>query len=170
MRRGISLIEMIAVITVGAVLMGVAMSLLVMLLKVERTGRAHVEQSAAVYALADQFRRDVRAADRAAAGESKGAAEIVGLYQGKTRVVRYESAGGDIQRVEKADGKMVRRESYALPSEWSATVDVESKARPEVVRMTLGPKEASMRATREVRIEAALGQDHRFERREEGKQ
>ena len=68
MRRGYTLIEMIVVMTAGTVLMGIAVTLLCALLRAEGTGRALVERSASLGRLADQFRRDVHAADQAAKG------------------------------------------------------------------------------------------------------
>jgi prepilin-type N-terminal cleavage/methylation domain-containing protein len=169
MRRGFTLIEMIAAISISAVLTGIAMSLLVVLLQVERTGRAHVEENRTIYDLSDQFRRDVRAAERAVTNQGKKSSDILELSQGSTHIVHYEPAAGGVERLETVDGKTIRRESYALPSDWSAAIDVPSKTQPERVCITLAPKDASLRVTREVRVEAMLGQDHRFERGEEKK-
>jgi prepilin-type N-terminal cleavage/methylation domain-containing protein len=164
MRRGISLIELMAVLTIGSVLMGIAVSLLLVLLRVEQTSRAHVEQSTAVYTLADQFRRDVRAAGRAAADPAEKN-HAIALFLTAGHEVHYSDRGGEVERIETGDGKTIRRESYALPAEWSATVDVVSWARPALAWMTLAPKDAALRTVRELRIEAAIGEDHRFERR-----
>ncbi len=59
---------MIVVMTVGATLMGIAVSLLLALVRTQERGKAHAEQQMTLARLADQFRRDVHAA-RAAANE-----------------------------------------------------------------------------------------------------
>ena len=62
MRRAFTLVEMLTVISIGSVLMGIAISLLIVLLGAEQSGRTHAERSESLQRLADQFRRDVHAA------------------------------------------------------------------------------------------------------------
>jgi type II secretory pathway pseudopilin PulG len=61
-RRGISLVETVVAITVGTTLLGIAMSLLLALVRTQERGKAHAEEQGALMQLADQFRRDVHAA------------------------------------------------------------------------------------------------------------
>ena len=63
-RRAFTLIEMIAVISATTVLFGIATALLIALMQVDRSWREEVRAHATITRLADQFRRDVRAADR----------------------------------------------------------------------------------------------------------
>jgi prepilin-type N-terminal cleavage/methylation domain-containing protein len=61
-RRGYTLIEMLVVITVSTVLLSVAVGVLHVLSRAERSGREHGNRATIVARLADQFRSDVHAA------------------------------------------------------------------------------------------------------------
>ena len=111
MRRGYSLIEMIVVMTVGATLMGIAVTLLGVLLQAERDGRTHIGQNASLNRLADQFRRDVHAAaanlpPRRTTPESPPGGSIwpaghsVWYVAGRDEIVREERIGRTILRQE----------------------------------------------------------------------
>ena len=63
---------MLVVIAVSTVLMGVAVSVLHMLMRAEHGGRRHVSRATTVARLADQFRSDVHAALRPMAAEGRG--------------------------------------------------------------------------------------------------
>jgi prepilin-type N-terminal cleavage/methylation domain-containing protein len=162
MRRAFTLVELLVAITVGSVLMGIAVSLLLVLLGAEQSGRTHAERSESLRRLADQFRRDVHAA----VGEP--AADAVDRHGCRLRLadsgsVRYVVGSGSIERQEQAGTKDVSRESYALPKDSTATVAVDRTTTPWTLSLTIVPNDTSMRAVHEIRIDAILGRDHRFD-------
>jgi prepilin-type N-terminal cleavage/methylation domain-containing protein len=167
-RSAYTLVEMLTAISVGSVLMGIAVSLVIVLLGAEQSGRTHAERSESLRRLADQFRRDVHAA----VGETAGAEDRHGcrLRLADNTSVQYTVGGNGVSREERADSKTVRRESYVLPKEWTAVVAVDRATNPWTFSLTIVPDDASLRANREIRIDALFGRDQRFvERKKEGK-
>ena len=69
-RRGVSLIEILVLMTIGSTLMGIAVGSLHLLLKMDRNTRQRRQLQASEARLADQFRRDVHAALRMKPGEA----------------------------------------------------------------------------------------------------
>jgi type II secretory pathway pseudopilin PulG len=165
-RRGISLIEMIAVMGIGAVMMGVAVTLLYTLLRTEGSGREHVRQSSVLGRLADQFRRDVHAAKTVAAAPD-GEGRQFELAPGQTVTYRFQR--GTLTRTEQVDGTPQRRESYALPPGTTATIRIPADTQPALVSLMITPvAEASGPAGgRAIHIDAVLARDHRFAKAEE---
>jgi prepilin-type N-terminal cleavage/methylation domain-containing protein len=169
MRRAFTLIEMIVAISVGAVLMGIAVSLLLVLLGAEQSGRTHTERSESLRRLADQFRRDAHAAigEPMAGSEDRHGCR---LRLADNCSVRYAIHAGEILREEQSGAKDVRRESYALPKDSTAAIVVDRTTSPPTLSLTIVPDDASLRSGHEIRIDALLGRDNRFaEQRKEGK-
>jgi hypothetical protein len=75
------------------------------------------------------------------------------------RNVQYRAQAGQIERVETLGGKIERRESYALPPDATVAIATPEDTKPPVA--TLIVKDTS---NREIRIAAALGKDHRFDK------
>ncbi len=169
MRRALTLIEMVTTISVAATLTGIAMCLLVVMLRAERGGRAHVAEAESLDRLADQFRQDVHAA----VGETVVSGKELHQWRlglSGNRTVQYTIADNGISRDERTDSKDVRRESYALPGGSNVAVAVDRATNPAVVSLTIEPRDASLRSGHPFRVEAVLGRDLRFaERRKEGK-
>ena len=161
LRRGVSLIEMLVVIAVSTVLLGVAVSVLNLLMRAERSGREHVNRTATVARLADQFRSDVRAALRpiAADGTAKNQWQFVLTTD---RAVTYRALPKEIERREQIGGKLVRQESYVLPADCSAEIIVHTDSAPATASLVIAPSGLASSARREIRMDATLGADHRF--------
>ena len=170
MRRGYSLIEMIVVMTVGATMLGIAVTLLGALMQAERAGRAHIGQNGIFNRLADQFRRDVHAADGLVVVVENDAGESAWrLNLGDGRSVWYVAGRDEIVREERKGRTVLRQESYRLPDDCGVTIAADASASPRIVRLTIAPTEASLRPGHEVRIEAVPGRDGRFARQGEGR-
>ena len=162
MRRAFTLIEMLFAITIGSVLMGIAVSLLIVLLGAEQSGRAHAERSASLQRLADQFRRDVHAAvgePDANAKDRHGCRLALPDKAG----VQYAVGVGGVSREEQVGSKVVRRESYSLPKNCTAAFAIDRTTSPWTLSLTIVPNDASLRNAHEIRIDAVLGRDHRFD-------
>jgi hypothetical protein len=160
-RRGTSLIELIAVMGIGAVMMGVAVTLLYTLLRTEGSGRTYVRQSLVLSRLAEQFRRDVHAAKTSQA-LSDGQGRQFELAPGRT--VTYRPERGTLSRTEQADGAVQRRESFVLPPGTAASVDVEADTKPTIASLVIAPVGEASRPPggQAIRFDAVLAKDHRF--------
>jgi prepilin-type N-terminal cleavage/methylation domain-containing protein len=158
-RRGHTLVEMIVVMTVGAMLLGIAVSVLHVLMRVEQSGRAHVERHETLARLADQFREDVHAASvkPAADGES-----VWRLDLAADRTVRYAAEKGRITREERMGDKTASRESYIMPDDYTAAMAPDDAKNPSLVGLIVKFKGVLGVKDREIRIDAALGKDRRF--------
>lgn len=109
-RRGISLIEMMVVISALAILLGLCAVTMQLLFRVESEAQARRSAAAALGRLAEQFREDVHACQDA---ELRPQAALRLKREGPV-VVDYEIGPGRVTRVEAAGGQAARRESYAL--------------------------------------------------------
>ena len=161
-RRGTTLIEMIAVITVGAVMLGIGVCMLHVLWRAERTGRDRVHQASVSARLAEQFRSDVCEAVRYLPPQDKQPTQWQFALPGD-RVVTYRALPGEVRRDQRTADKLVRQESYVLPSGCSAAIAVQGEAAPAVASLVIAADAAPLAADREFRVtEAVLGKDHRF--------
>jgi hypothetical protein len=166
-RRGYLLIEMLTAITAGAVMLGISVGILGLLLRVERAGRDHGYRAMVLGRLAEQFRNDLHAALRQAPGEA-GPKDQWRFEMGPDHAVTYRATADTLERDETAAGKPVRRESYALPPGCAARVDVSADRAPPLASLTVAPAGTRCAGSREVRIDAVLGRDHRFAKPEGG--
>ncbi len=170
MRRGYSLIELIVVMTVGATLVGIAVTLLGTLLQADRAVRSHHEQNAMLDRLAERFRRDAHAAEGPPAVEKNAEGEPAWRFVlPDGHDVWYVLSSAEVVREERNGKAIVRQESYLLPEDCVVAVAVADSAVPSIVSLLIAPADVSLRPGHEIRIDAALGRDHRFARRGGGK-
>jgi hypothetical protein len=157
-RRGYSLVETVAVLTVGSVIVGIGVGMLHLLLRTERTGRDRVPQLRAVARLAQQFRSDVNAAVRQVPVAKQGEWQ----FALADRLVTYRARPGEVRWDERKDGKLRRQESYVLPSGCSAAIAAQGPATPAVLGLVITAEAAPRAAGRELLVTAVLGKDQRF--------
>jgi prepilin-type N-terminal cleavage/methylation domain-containing protein len=160
-RRGWTLLELLVVIAVSTVLMGIAVTTLCTLTQAEYNGRGHISRTTTVARLAEQFRRDVRAALRPVAVEGEPKDQWQFALPGD-RAVTYHALPGEVERRESLGGKPVRRESYVLPADCSAEIVLPTDAAPATATLVIASRGPASAAGHDIRIEAALGIDHRF--------
>jgi prepilin-type N-terminal cleavage/methylation domain-containing protein len=169
-RRGYSLVEMTVVMTVGAILLGIAVTLLGALLQADRSGRAHIERNTTLGRLADRFRRDVHAGRGQPVAEKNKAGELTWRFDldGACSVL-YMAGLDEMVRQERVGKTILRQESYALPEDHRATIAVDGSAGSRIVSLTIAPTESSLRPGHEIRIDALVGRDHRFAKAGKGR-
>ncbi len=148
-RRGFSLVETLVVMSIGTVVLGIAVSMLHVLMRAERSGRDHAAQTGILARLAEQFREDVHAAVGQTPGPLKDGWKFA---LPNDRTVVYRTLPGELRREESVAGKPLRQESYVLPDGCTAAIAA-NKAMPPLIELAVGPK---------IRIAAVLGRDHRF--------
>jgi prepilin-type N-terminal cleavage/methylation domain-containing protein len=160
-RRGFTLIEMLAAITIGSVVLGIGIGILHVLLRAEETGRERVHQAQVLTHLAEQFRSDVGAAVRQMPAQDDRPKQWQFVLANDCTVT-YRALPGEVRRDERTADKLVRQETYALPEGYTAAIRVERDAKPAIVSLVIAREPTPLAAGREMRVAAVLGKDHRF--------
>lgn len=174
-RRGVSLIELIIVISVATLIIGVALGLMQWLLRSERDVRKTVWYGRSVSRLAQVFRND---AHRASHVEIAAAAETSNSMQfslGNSHTVTYEIEEHTIRRVDRDGETELHRETFHFPP--GSAIRFEKDQGPAMARVVIDRATGQLNvdtnedanagartepAGRTVRIEAGLGKDRRF--------
>jgi prepilin-type N-terminal cleavage/methylation domain-containing protein len=159
--RGFTLVEMLVVMTVSGVLMSLAVTSLVMLLRLDGTARQRGRATDTLANLARQFRADAHEArsavadNRAFSGEARSLA--LGLPDGRTVV--YEAAAQRVVRREERGLAAPREDWFPLPAACHAALDLHPGHGAEMAELTIdSPAPAGL----SLRIEAAVARDHRL--------
>jgi len=171
-RRGWSLIEVIVVMAVGSVVLGTASTLLYTIMRAERAARHEIERRAVLGRLADQFRSDAHAATRCEAIPAEGGNKSQPGWQfdlPSGESVVYENGPDGLLRTERIGQAVQRRETFSLPAETTAEIEIHAADRPRLVSLLIVPSDdvAAQPQLESVQIEALLGSDHRFVKKEE---
>lgn len=186
-RRGASLIEMLVVISTMSVIMTVAATTILWLLRSEASGAKAVAASAGFSRLATDFRRDVHSATGAEMQpQQEGGVQGLTLRLPLTQRIHYEAQANHIVRKQHVGDQIRSTDTYSLPAgvcrfelvppDHDKTVAAQEGT---VVRLIYSRQlgaavqhrsrriAAERGATREYRIEALLRRDHRFEKKSE---
>lgn len=153
-RMGYSLIEMVLLMGGITVILVLCAGLLHTLLRLDRSGRDAMTDTATTARLARQFRQDVRASRDAKAAEDAGSLELT-CPDGPT--VTYKRDGGLLRREEREGGEVRRREAYAAARVGPVTFAVDGP----LVRLTLSRRSGNPHAPARpaLGVEATLGKD-----------
>jgi type II secretory pathway pseudopilin PulG len=126
-RRGMTLIEVIVLMTGVAAMLGLAVLMLQLLLRLDVETRQRLEATATLSRLASQFRQDVhsgRPEDSPDGKEKKHTGLRMALGAGADHLVDYEaSTPGKIVRVESGRDGVIRREVYSIPGSRSTQLE-----------------------------------------------
>jgi hypothetical protein len=166
-RRGVTLLETVVVIGVGTVIVGVATGLVCTLMQVEKNSRQRRGEFLRQARLADQFRRDVRAAiELSQPAEEPGPGQPVAweFRLPAERRVQYRVQDSGIERQELAGEQIVRRETYRLPRGADAAIQLAGDEGTAVASLRItrsGPRHKT-NLTQVLRVDALLAADHRF--------
>lgn len=160
-RRGYALLELMAVMTLLATIFGLCVTTIHGLLRLDRAGRARVQEATALSRLGRQFRQDVRAAS---AGRSPGKDKLgaaVELTVPPDRIVTYRWTAGRLLRDERAPGRPEAHEAYRLPDRIAPRFQVldESGIMWVTLEIDRKPDVARLFPARTYRAEARLGKD-----------
>lgn len=118
-RRGISLIEVMVVVTSVAILLGLCAVTMQFLFRVESEAQARRGAAAALGRLAEQFREDAHASEDTELRPQSG----LRLKVDPRTAIDYEIGPGRVTRVEATGGQAARRESFALGRHVSAAFE-----------------------------------------------
>ncbi|MEE8451061.1 MAG: prepilin-type N-terminal cleavage/methylation domain-containing protein [Thermoguttaceae bacterium] len=161
-RTAYTLVELMAAMAAASVLTAVAIGLIVTMLRSEGVARDHIRQSAVQGRLADQFRRDVHAAE---AIDIDGSGLVWTLTLGPEHEVTYRVESNRLERTETGDPSIQRQETYVLPPDHTATLEMLEPTDPPIVSLSIVPTsktiDAKPRPT--VQFDAILAADRRYE-------
>jgi len=163
MRRAFTLLEMIIAMTVGATMLGIAVCLLAALLRTDRVGQDRVASNAAIERLAEQFRRDVHAAQEPPVAEKSIDGHTAWrLDLAERDSVWYVVDGPAIVREQWKQHATPRRESYALPKGYSFAMTTNAVGKDiSIISIAIAPIDPASPG-RKLKVDAAFGRDHRF--------
>jgi type II secretory pathway pseudopilin PulG len=117
-RRGITIIEVMIVVTVVTMLLAVCAVSIQLLMRLNADVQGRFNATVALDRLARQVRADSHASATAQiVGDEKNKARPAGLRLvfEADHTVTYQSADGGMVRTESRGGKVIRHETYALP-------------------------------------------------------
>ncbi len=173
-RHGSSLIEVLAAITAGSVIFGLAVVAAYGLLRMEKNLRTERQTWASLGRLAEQFRDDAHAAQtvtmtspaaREAQEPAPGGTEPQAAWTfhlAGDRQAEYAVTAGGVRRIERSAGKVASREDYWLPPGTTARLEVLGGSGRVALRIVPQQLEGRPVAAQPMRIEALVGFDHRF--------
>jgi type II secretory pathway pseudopilin PulG len=137
-RRGYLLTEMLVVISVSSALAVVAVGLIGTLMRVERAGRRHFEETNGLARLSKQFRRDVAAAEEASVpAENTSRPSEIHLRLAADHTVTYRAEPGALLRFEEWSQTEAARERFRLPATGEARFGIDDGRSGRIVALTL---------------------------------
>jgi type II secretory pathway component PulJ len=114
-RRGVTLIEMIVVMSGVAAMLGLTVLMLQLLLKLDGASRARLDSAGMLARLGEQFRSDVHGAATAKLLEQPSRPAGLRIEPEPDRAIEYQVKGqGKVFRQESTKGKVVRSENYEI--------------------------------------------------------
>ena len=173
-RRAFTMIEAIVVVAMSGIVLMTGVSLIHLVLGVERTTRQSVHLSTTGSLLSRVFRHDVQTAtelDRASSDD--GADHRLRLHLPDNRVVTYQVESNRLARRETVDGKPLHQDEFVFP----AGSRIMLRVRDDPARVAVSVREANGGAFRKakpadgkpqaetgfvLRIEATIGRDARY--------
>jgi len=162
----VSLIEMMATMTILTVVLGLTVALLDMLLKLNTAGRDHAAAEATIARVGRVFRRDVREADVVSRCDEGGTSRALTLGRsGRPSVVEYQIRKAEVVRVEWNGDDIVKQDAYPLPANSAPRFERPANGDRREVSLVLDrrARKSDIGAVRPMRIGAALGAHRRFE-------
>lgn len=170
-RRGYALVELVVVISVGSLIGTAAAVLLGMLLAADRGSRRHLHESHTLCRLAQAFRADAAAAERAKLepappGDGKTSRQAAARLQFSLpggESVTYVAEPGRVLRRQSGGLSADRQESFVLPDSPPVQLGVETGPTFSVARLQWNSGQDARRARSGWRIEATVGRDRRRE-------
>ena len=166
-RRGVSLVELLVVMSLGALLLTTSGVVLHRIMHSHGKTRNFLAASRSALRLSDQFRRDVhRAREATTDGLPEGV--VLRLQLGESRVVEYSHVDDLVRRTQLEGEKTAAREEYSFPR--GSQVSVREQSSPRLLGLSVtstpgdaaGPPQPGFATAMHLLIEAQVGRDSRF--------
>jgi prepilin-type N-terminal cleavage/methylation domain-containing protein len=127
-RQGFTLIEMLLTMSVGSLLMVLAMTLLQQAMTLSSQTRSQCDADRVIHRLCEQFRRDAHSASAVSTDD-----QLVVTLVGDSKNIVYRFLNSTVTR--STSGESIENEQYDLGK--SANVTIEMLEQPEQIRLTV---------------------------------
>jgi hypothetical protein len=172
-RRAASLIELLVVMSASTVVLTLTSQLLCRVMRIQIESRAHVDVERNSLRLAEQFRRDVHAAQAAATSRDElGNDVFLQLRFPDGRQAEYSRHGRTVLRRVSGSSSQVAREEFVFPATCDVAIQEDGKPPWLTLTITMGPNQArsgddkpltrALAIPVSLQVEATLGRDLRF--------
>ena len=163
-RRGITLVELLAAMATLTIVLGLAVALITMLLKLSASGQDGMANDLALARVSRLFREDVRAAGEVRQVAAGTPSKRLSLVSGESSV-EYWANGDRIDRSEWEAGELVKQERLTLLPSSSPRFERRTEPGRTVVVLVIdrSAKTPGGSKLREYRVEATAGASLRFE-------
>jgi prepilin-type N-terminal cleavage/methylation domain-containing protein len=166
-RRGVSLVELLVVMSLGSVLLTTSAVVLHRVMNVHGKTRNFLSASRNGLRLSDQFRSDVHRVTKVTTSDLD-APVVLRLQLGEANVVEYSHAGGEVRRTQLEGEKTVSREEYSFPA--NSRVLIREESSPRLLSLSVisqpgdpaGSAQPGFATAVYLRIEAQVGRDSRY--------
>ena len=163
-RRGITLIEVLIVVTGVTMMLGLCAVSIQLLMRLNGDGVSRYGTAVALERLARQMRADAHSSESGQLDvdpKADGKPASLRLTLNPDHMVTYQSQEGAVVRTESAAGKVVRRESYSLPAGGAARflLREEGPSRLVALVVTRGPGKSQTEPPRPLEVVAQIGKD-----------
>jgi type II secretory pathway component PulJ len=164
-RRGYSLIELVMAMTIGFVLLGFGVRMLVLVLRLDRSETTRLQEEMSLDQLARQFRNDVASATPSPlpSKDDLGRGRL-DLARASGIVVRYRVEKDALLRTESLGDESRGRNQYRLASRANPRIESEVQGGHVIVRIRWEPAKDQVGGSRRIGlpIEAVLGRYPHF--------
>ena len=174
-RRGVTLVEMLVVISTMSVIMALGITTIFLMMRAEGSGAKALVDSMTYARMANSFRQDVHAArDIQLVADAPDKPNSLRLRLSQTEQVTYQIDDENVIRITKTNDKVDHLEQFRLPNV-KAGFELhgnQTAGNSTLIELVLTRRHAAatdqheaVLPTREYRIKALLGSDHRFEKK-----
>lgn len=134
-RRGVSLVELLVMLSACTTLLTLTGSLLHRAMRVDVQARANSNAERTTMRLSEQFRQDVHDAATVTLGAAPAEGTFLQIELGSGRLIEYSRAGGAVLRTETGSRLSAWREEYVFPEIGSLTIG--QNAGPDRLHLTI---------------------------------
>jgi type II secretory pathway pseudopilin PulG len=162
-RRGITLLEVLVLVTCVAIVLGLAAVTIQVMLRLVSDSQSRLSSSLMLERLARQLRTDAHACETAvlegAQAKAPAARTTLKLVLEPGGLVSYKVLEKSVDRDETVAGKRVRHESFMLPRGRGARFELGAEAGRAMVSLVIGPGPESSSAgpSRALEVVAVVG-------------
>lgn len=166
-RRGISLVELLVVMSLGAGLLTTSAVVLHRIMHSHGKTRNFLAASRSGLRLSEQFRSDVHHATKVTASDLD-APVVLRLQLGEARAIEYSHVDGTLRRTQLDGEKITSREEYSFPA--GSQLAIREQPSPRLVSLSItstpgdagGPAQPGFATAVHLLIEAQPGRNSRY--------